>query len=389
MSQVAAPDDIADPVDTAGHRWRRLPLGARIVIVVVAVVIGLNLVAQFVQASTGGGGAPSGRRSSAYGTQDDGLAAYADLLRRDGHVVERTRGSLAGAVVLDPSATYVILDPDTVSTADADVLLTFVVNGGRLVIGGSRPAYFTALRDTPPQWEASGPKHWGRVDSSLSPIATIASNGDGRFAAAGASTALVSEGSDALVTQASVGRGTVVFVADASPLQNRLLATADNAALGLAIAGEAGRTVVFPEGVHGYGPSRGLAAIPSHWKIALLGLAVAGLVLMWARGRRLGPPEDSSRALPPPRAAYVDAVGATLARTHRPDDALQTVAARVRAHIDATGELDPDEFAQRASALGFSEGEINAVTSPITDDSVLALGRALSHVVSSTERVRS
>jgi hypothetical protein len=119
---------------------------------------------------------------------------------------------------------------------------------------------------------------------------------------------------------------------------------------------------------------------------------------MWARGRRLGPPEDASRPLPPPRAAYVDAVGSTLMRTHRPDEALAPVIRRVRATIDArstfgadgpagaTSDLDPTEFARRAHSLGLSDAEIASLHAPVTDESVLALGRALNRVVHATRR---
>jgi hypothetical protein len=146
-----------------------------------------------------------------------------------------------------------------------------IVNGGRLITGGTSPSYFTALRQDPPLWAAPGRSDWKQVDPSLAPIDHVVSAGDARFSELGASRALVGDGSDALVTEASVGKGSIVFLADASPLQNQLLATADNAALGLALAGGPHRAVVFPEGVHGYGPSRGLAAIPTEWKVALAG----------------------------------------------------------------------------------------------------------------------
>ena len=247
-------DDVA--VARPEGRWRRVPLGARIGIVVVCTLLGINLLGQFVQSSTGGGETPSGKRSSAYATKNDGLAAYAELLGHEGYAVERTRGPLSDAR-LDPSRTAVILDPETISRDDADVLLTFLVNGGRLVIGGTFPSYFSSLTDHPPEWDPSATTDWTHVASSLKPIARIVTNGDGRFIDVGLTHPLVGDEGDALVTETTVGRGTVVFVADASPIQNRLLATADNAALGLALAGDPGRTVVFPEGVHGYGPSRG------------------------------------------------------------------------------------------------------------------------------------
>jgi hypothetical protein len=129
-----------------------------------------------------------------------------------------------------------------------------------------------------------------------------------------------------------------------------------------------------------------------------VGLAAAALVLLWARGRRLGPPEDSSRPLPPPRAAYVDAVGSTLVRTRHPDEALAAVTQRVRAEIDAratigadgaagaTSDLEPAEFARRAHALGLTDDEIAALHAPVDDETVLAVGRALSRVVQATRR---
>jgi hypothetical protein len=391
---------VNDSIDVAARtpnaRWQRLPLPIRIGIIVVAALVGLNLLAKFVADSTGGS-SPGGPRSSAYATQNEGLAAYAELLAHEGHAVDVTRGPLRDGT-LDPATTVVVLDPDTVSFDDAGVLLAFVINGGRLVTGGTSPTYFTALRRDPPLWAAPGRSTWTQIDASLAPIGRIVSSGGARFSALGASRPLVGDASDALVTEASVGKGTIMFVADASPLQNQLLGTADNAALGLALAGGPRRTVVFPEGVHGYGPSSGLAAIPTEWKVALVGIAIAGLVLMWARGRRLGPPEDASRPLPPPRAAYVDAVGSTLVRTGRPDAALRVVATRVRERIEAravpgadgppgeTADLDRAEFARRGHAMGLSDEEIDAVLSPITDDSVLAVGRALSRVEQSTRK---
>ena len=56
-----------DPLDLDEKprgRFRKLPLGARIAIVVLGAIIGLNVLARFVSDSTGGSGSPSGRPSS-------------------------------------------------------------------------------------------------------------------------------------------------------------------------------------------------------------------------------------------------------------------------------------------------------------------------------------
>jgi hypothetical protein len=116
-----------------------------------------------------------------------------------------------------------------------------------------------------------------------------------------------------LLVVARSGRGSVALLADASPLQNRLLGTADGAALGLALAG--GRPVVFLETVHGYGVSRGLSALPARVKWTLLGLLATGLLALWTAGRRLGPPEVDDAPPAPARIEYVDALAGALART--------------------------------------------------------------------------
>jgi hypothetical protein len=76
--------------------------------------------------------------------------------------------------------------------------------------------------------------------------------------------------------------------ADASPLLNSRLATRDDAAFGLAVAG-AGRPVAFLERAR-VRPGQGGGALPGRFRGALVLLALAGGVLMLARGRRLGLP---------------------------------------------------------------------------------------------------
>ena len=82
--------------------WRAMRPGARAVVAVLVVVLGLNLLTAGVSTVTGGSG-PGGPTSSSYATASDGLAAYAELLARHGHAVERLRTSLAEAA-LDPGA---------------------------------------------------------------------------------------------------------------------------------------------------------------------------------------------------------------------------------------------------------------------------------------------
>jgi hypothetical protein len=153
-------------------------------------------------------------------------------------------------------------------------------------------------------------------------VRSVATAGDGVFTeTAGARATLGSAPDRALLLTMTVGPGTLELLADASPLQNRLLAHADNAQFALDLVGPAGRPIVFVESVHGYGLARGLSALPSQWWLSLGLLAVAGLAFVLARGRRLGAPDVSPPLPPPPRRAYVDAVALLLRRTRKPDDA--------------------------------------------------------------------
>jgi hypothetical protein len=108
-------------------RTQRVALG------VVGLVVGLNVAVKVVESVYP---APGGPSASAYGTREDGVAAYAELLRRAGHEVERVR-ERPRDIGLDPAATTVVLlDPGIVEDEDADALRTFVERGGRLLASG-------------------------------------------------------------------------------------------------------------------------------------------------------------------------------------------------------------------------------------------------------------
>ncbi len=180
----------------------------------------------------------------------------------------------------------------------------------------------------------------------------------------------------------------VVALADPSPVQNAFLAADDNAALALALVGELDRAVLFAEGVHGYGDSEGLAALPRRWRLALAGLGLAAAIWLYARSRRLGPPEDEARPLPPPRWAYVDAVAGTLARTRRPQEAAEPVRRRARELIARRAGLPadtgPEALYQAAIRLGVPPDEAAAALgSPARPEeaTVLAAGRALARLI--------
>jgi len=322
---------------------------------------------------------PGGAGGSAYATQPLGAAGYAELLRRSGHPVRYLRAPL-DAGRLDPATTIVVLDGPQIARAERTALARFVRAGGRLVAGGAHAGRGVVPRA--PRWVPRGPRRFR--PSVPSPetrtVRTVVGAGGGGFSALGGAAPALGR-HPALLAVARVGRGRALLLADSAPLQNRLLATADNAALALALAGPPARPVVFAESLHGYGRSTGLAALPVRWRIAL---AIAGLAaLLWvaSRARRLGPPEQSGAAPPPARREHVEALALALRRATDAEIALAPVQAAARAQVLRRAALAPDasdEVVRKAALrLGFGEAEAAALTGDHDADHALALGRAL------------
>jgi uncharacterized protein DUF4350 len=313
------------------------------------------------------GGTPGGPRSSSYATGADGAAAYAELLREAGYEVTALR-SAPSERRLDPAATAVALDAVGVTLEDAVALRMFVQDGGRLVVGGDPGRWLEGLGPGLPAWGVDG----SNVARTVAPVAEtrgvdrVEAAGDGTWRGGRALPVVIGE-TGSLVSVQAIGAGRLVLLADVSPLQNERLAAADNAALGLGIAGPRERRVLFAETYHGYGEASGIGAIPDAWLAAIAIGLVAIATLMLARGRRLGPPEPDARALAPARSAYVDALGALLAR--RRDRTAAGVALQARAAGRLTG-APPEALAQPVA----------------TDSELVAVGAAFAAVERSIRR---
>jgi hypothetical protein len=261
---------------------------------------------------------PAGPASSSYATQPHGAAAYAELLDREGRRVVRLRRRPADNTS-GPGTTLVILDGERLHVDDAFAVGRFVHDGGRLVVAGPQ-----AVRGIEPGIDGDLPEARPAPAGRARPLGSQPETGGvgevrapagGELSGLGDAQPVLGADGAVLASVQTVGRGRIVVLASASPLQNRALADADNAKLALNLAGPTARPVAFLESVHGYAAATGLRALPASAKGALLGLLLAGVAFAWSRWRRLGPVErGEDEELSPPRAAYIDALAATLER---------------------------------------------------------------------------
>jgi hypothetical protein len=354
--------------------------GWRIGLTVFAAVVVLDLALYFLGTLTGG--TPGGPNSSSYATGSTGAGAYAELLGRRGHGIDRLRET-PHAARLDPTHTVVLLDPPSVSRRDVVALHAFVTAGGRLVASRGDTSWIGQLLARPPTGDTQGVRR--AAANGLAGVHVVETAAEHAWTSPGRARTLVAGRGRLVVVAATLGRGTVFLLADTSPLQNRLLGQSDNAALGLALAGPRGRSVDFLETYHGYGRSSGLLALPAAWQLLLSGIALATLVYMIARGRRFGPPESLDRDLPPSRFDYVEALAAIVARTKRHDEAVGPVRRHAREGLLYRAALPPDadDDAVRAAAkrLGFPEEDVDALMGTArTDEDVVAVGRVMARI---------
>ncbi|MFN8034637.1 MAG: DUF4350 domain-containing protein [Acidimicrobiia bacterium] len=348
-----------------------------IAVVVLAVNVGLSALDSATR-----GADESSPTSSSFSTGHEGLAAYATLLRHYGVDVRQQRGPIDEAVLEPSRTTIILLDPRSVDDRAVSSLRSFVEHGGRLVAGGTDPTWLDRLVDDGPTWSSSARRRYSTTSTEAEAKAfrVVRADGRGSWAQPGRATVIAGTRRESLAVVDDVGRGRVVLLADASPVRNRLLDRVDNAAFALGIVGEK-RAVVFAEGVHGYGESSGLSAVPDRWKIAL-GLALlATFLFALAGGRVIGGPEQGARTLPPARGAYVTALARVLQGSRERAEAVAPLQRRSRdelvARLGLPPEIDGIALRRIATERGFDGVDVDALLRPAQDpQAVLAVGQA-------------
>ena len=386
------------PLDlTPGQRWRAVPRRWQVVLVVLAVLAGLELASSFVTGLGGGNGGAAGP-SSTYDDSGTGTGALARLLAARHHRVERLTVPLDRATVPAP-ATLFVLDPTAWTGGDTRALVAALSSGDTVVLGGRPPAAGVVgmLLDTTavPAWHAVTAGETEPLVSLpvVSGVGHVLADSPGTYGPEphgnGAMPLLAGPGGDLALVD--VGRGTLVLLGSSSPLQNALLGRADDAAFGLDLVAP-GAPALFDEYDHGFGrPGRGLAGLPARWRFGL-GFAVAA-VLVWivSAARRFGPPDEPERVTTPARVEYVRAM-ATLLATHPPDeltDVVDPVRAEARRRLCARlglPDTTPDDALRQRLRAGADASPLppelaERVLSPARSPSdMVAAGRALAEL---------
>lgn len=310
---------------TLGERWRLVPRHWRVVMIAISIVVvvefALSLVGNLYTAPSS---SPVGSGSSV-SAAPDGTQALALLLSARHHPVQQATVPLANAN-LPVNGTVFVLDPVGSLTAEIPTLKSYVRNGGRLVLSGEpNHALLSELLGPGalPVWDPvpAGSSRPAVNAPEVNGVTTVLGDASGSWSSptatespAGQITVLLQGPENSLALLARVGQGTVVLLGSSGPLQDQYLASADDAAFALDLAGNAKAPVLFDEYDHGLGRSgTGLAGLPAHWRIGLALALAAALVWVLSAARRFGPPQRANREFIPPRVAHVDAMASLLA----------------------------------------------------------------------------
>lgn len=288
-----------------------------------AIIGGLLVLSVLLQllGAQGGGGGP-GRSGPLDDTGRLGLAAFGTLLERSGVDVRRGAEPLIETLDRVDGVTAVMVVDRFLDGDEQAAVLRRAETGRVVVVGvttalgidvGSDPVTMTDLRGVNDADRLGGARQlavegqaWGAVRSGFEILA-----GDDTGAVIVERRADADADADAGVAPSGAA---LVGVSSSSMLSNGLLATRDNAAAAIALAGGAARLVVY-DGVPGGDGSTGFAALPWRARWFLAGLCLAIGVAAFSFGRRNGPAELPHRELAPPRTAYIDALGRLIERS--------------------------------------------------------------------------
>lgn len=232
---------------------------------------------------------------STYSNGEHGARAAYLLLQHTGYDVTQSIAPLKSIVdKTTPQTTYIFADPFYNQTQDANAQVKKILaRGGRVLITGVTGALLL------------GEKHVSLNTQSFQVICDARPEGLSRLASAG-TVQMMEEaawkpsgpeqqtvyrcGNDPVVVTFPMGKGTVVWWASSSPLENGTIAQAHNMDLLLASIGPRSTTrVIWDESLHGAG--RSLLSWTAGTVLPYVGwqFLLAGVLLIFSFSRRSGP----------------------------------------------------------------------------------------------------
>lgn len=256
------------------------------------------------------------------------VAAGAEVIAHDGPLTELP-GRAASVVLVAPAG-------DEVREAEVEALLDFARRGGTAVVllprGAPQPALRRALEagpgPTPPLMAEAAD-----VGGTTVAVRFAAGLLDGSAALRLAADRMLDvryPGAVPVVEHGALwwapeGAGELWLGAGADLAENARLELADNAAFWSRLAARG--PVVFDE----YHHHRGSTRTPTNLPLTAAQLVLCGLLFVWVRGTRLGPPRDEPPALHRSSLEYVDAMAGLIANAQPDAELAITLRTRIRA----------------------------------------------------------
>jgi hypothetical protein len=330
---------------------------------------------------------PTGPAYDPASATSDGLLGLVELLRGADVDVEVAAGPP------DDVSTRLFIASDLLTSQGREDIAAWVEDGGTLVVGDpSSPLIGLEVIGRPLEDLAGATARGPGCDQPA--LVAVGSVVHGDWASYGGSDDVPAADADAdevarcflvgddgaWLTVQRRGAGTLVAIGSPAPLTNSLLARDDNAVLAAALLGPGpgDRLRILARPVVGEGETPLLQLVPDGTWPAVAVLLVALLVLVAARGRRLGPPV--AERLPPvlPSAELARSLGGLLQRTG--DRELAAVRLRQGAHEDVARALgrpttiDPETLAGSLAArtgLPVAVARRALLASPVTSDEEL------------------
>jgi uncharacterized protein DUF4350 len=336
------------------------PGDRKLLIVAAALLVGLGLAGYLLSPASLGS---SGGIPSSYGTDAGGAKAGYLLLREMGYQVERWTAS-PDELPADPEGAVLILAAPVIEPSSDEVsrISVFIRAGGTVLATGFSGGSFLPGHEFVPTRKPVFEFQKFRAESAAAiaqdaPEVLMESNLRWGKPAPGQKR-LYGDADGPVVVTYRLGRGTVVWWADSSPLSNFGLKQASNLMLFLnSVDPSGGKTrptrVLWDEYYHGQraGFWSYVGRTPAPWGLVQLGLAAIAALLTFAR--RSGPvrPLAAESRLSP--LEFVDTLGALYQRKGASREALEIAYHRFRSALLPRLGLPPgasaDEMARGAS----------------------------------------